>query len=307
MKIKQALAYHIQKACINFVVHLIQSLSWKSAYKTGTFLGNLLFLLKIRKKIAFTNLDIVFGDTKTYQEKKQIYKNSQVNLGRLSINYMRLPYQDATFWKEKCRFNNEASFREIFSRKKGVLLISAHMGMWDLGCGKFGHSGYDVSVIGKKIRNKAVNEFVLESRAALKLGYLINRKVMPDIIKRIRNGGAVGMALDQNIGKSKGIFLNWMGRPASSVKSAAYVVQKTEASVVYGFMIQHGPEEFEMIIRDEIMWISIPDDPQKELLVNSQKQSDALQGLILDYPDLWLWIHQRYRLQPEGYTNPYKT
>jgi len=97
-----------------------------------------------------------------------------------------------------------------------------------------------------------------------------------------------------------------MGKTASCVRSAAYVVRETGAAAVYGFMIQHGPEEFEMIIKDEITWESIPDDPDQELLVNSQKQSDALQSLILEYPHLWFWIHQRYRLQPEGTPNPYK-
>ncbi|OQY06888.1 MAG: hypothetical protein B6I22_04315 [Desulfobacteraceae bacterium 4572_123] len=114
------------------------------------------------------------------------------------------------------------------------------------------------------------------------------------------------MALDQNMKRSVGIFINWMGRPACSVRSPAYVAFKTGAPVLAGFMRQLGPDEFELVIAEEVEWENWPDDPEKEILINTQKQADVIQKIIYENPELWLWIHQRWRNQPRGMKNPYE-
>ena len=129
---------------------------------------------------------------------------------------------------------------------------------------------------------------------------------MKRILEGIGRGEAVAMALDQNMKSKQGVFLDWLGRKASSVRSAAYVATKTGAPVVAGYMIQKSEDRFDFVVTKEILWESHPEDPKQELLINAQHQADAIQEIILRKPELWFWIHQRWRLQPEGVENPYK-
>jgi KDO2-lipid IV(A) lauroyltransferase len=140
----------------------------------------------------------------------------------------------------------------------------------------------------------------------MNLGTIKNRNSMKRILKGIRNGEAIVMALDQNMKSSVGVFIDWMGRPACSVFSAAYVALKTGAPVLAGFMRQIGPDEFELVLTEEVEWEEWPDDREKEILINAQKQADAIQKIIYEYPELWFWIHRRWNIQPRGVRNPYK-
>jgi KDO2-lipid IV(A) lauroyltransferase len=114
------------------------------------------------------------------------------------------------------------------------------------------------------------------------------------------------LALDQNIKKGRGEFIDWMGKKTSSVKSTAYIARESGAAVIPGFMIQLGPKEFKMILKDELPWLECPEDPEKELMMNNQNQADAVQKIILAYPEHWLWIYKRWKIVPDGETNPYK-
>jgi len=259
-----------------------QSLSWKAAYRTGTGIGKLLYGLKIRRKTAM------------------------INLGRVVINYLRLPFMGPSFWENNCDWKNESILKNAMNRKKGALLIAGHIGMMDLPGAKFGMSGYPIAVIGKNIKNPAIDRFVVETRNAMNLGTIHPKNSMERIFAGIRRGEAIAMAVDQNMKKKYGIFLNWMGKPASSVRSAAYVARETGAPVVSGYCYQKDVDRFEVVITEEIKWEPIPDDPEKELAVNAQKQSDAFQRIIYDNPELWFWIHRRFKAQPEGIPNPYK-
>jgi KDO2-lipid IV(A) lauroyltransferase len=167
-------------------------------------------------------------------------------------------------------------------------------------------SGYPIAAVGKPMRNKVVDKFVLDTRLAMNMGTIAHRNSMRRILKGLRRGEAVGMALDQNMKPSIGIFINWMGRPASSVRSPAYVAKMSGAPVVAGFCYQKGPDQFEMKATEEVLWEDHPEDLEKELLINTQKQSDALQRIIYDHPELWFWIHRRWKKQPPGWENPYK-
>jgi KDO2-lipid IV(A) lauroyltransferase len=281
-------------------------LSWKWAYRVGGCIGRMLYLLKIRRDVAMTNLDIVYGETKTDGEKERIYRKSLLNLGQVVINYFRLPHMGPDFWQSNCEWKNEHILRDAMNRKKGALLIAGHIGMMDLAGGKLGWGGYPVAVIGKNIKNPVIDRFVIEGRKAMNLGTINPKNSMARIMEGIRRREAIAMAIDQNMKKKYGIFLDWMGRTASCVRSAAYVARETGVPVVTGYMAQTDVDRFELVITEAIEWESVPDDPQRELAINAQKQSDALQRIVYDKPELWFWIHRRYKYQPDGVPNPYK-
>ena len=57
---------------------------------------------------------------------------------------------------------------------------------------------------------------------------------------------------------------------------------------------------------EELPWLECPEDSEKELTMNNQNQADAVQKIILQYPEHWLWIYKRWKVCPDGETNPYK-
>jgi Kdo2-lipid IVA lauroyltransferase/acyltransferase len=298
--------HYVMRVFIKMLLFFAKTLSWKAAYRLGKGIGLLCFYLRIRRHIAMTNMDIVFKDSKTHKEKVQMYKASLINLGQVVINYLRIPYMGESFWRDHCDWQGEEILREVMNRNKGALLIAGHFGMMDLPGGKLGMSGYPVAVVGKRIKHPVINHFAIETRNTMNLGTIAHRNSMKRILEGIARGEAVAMALDQNMKSKQGVFLDWMGRKASSVRSAAYVAKKTGAPVVAGYMIQKSEDRFELVITKEVPWEPHPENLEAELLINAQHQADAVQEIILRRPELWFWIHQRWRLQPEGVENPYK-
>ena len=295
---------------IQFVIAILlrwaQSLSWETAYRVGTGIGNLLYKLRLRRHVAMTNLDIVFGATNPPSEKERIYRESMHNLGRIIINYLRLPYMQPEFWQRNWEWKNEDILKDAFNRKKGVILVSGHIGMMELVGGKLGMCGYPIGFVGKEIRNPAVNKLVLDSRRAMNVCPINYKNSAIRILRGIKKGEAIGMAIDQNMKTKYGEFIDWMGRPALSVKAPAMIARRTGAAVVAGYSYQKAVDRFAVEITEEVPWEACPQDPEKEILINNQNQADAVQRIIYAKPELWFWIHRRWKNQPHGLPNPYK-
>ena len=178
--------------------------------------------------------------------------------------------------------------------------------MWDLAGGKIGMSGYPTAVVSKGIVDPVLDQLVTAVRTAMNMGGIETKKTMDQIFSGLKRGESLILALDQNMKRGRGEFIDWMGKKTSSVKSTAYIVKESGAAVIPGFMIQLGPKEFKMILKDELPWLECPEDPEKELMINNQNQADAVQKIILAYPEHWLWIYKRWKIVPDGKTNPYK-
>ncbi|NNG00671.1 MAG: lysophospholipid acyltransferase family protein [Desulfobacteraceae bacterium] len=296
---------HIAWGIVRFIVWIANLLSWKTAYGIGRALGLLMFHLRIRRKVALTNLDIVYGDLKSADEKERIYKASLINFGRVMINYLRLPYQPPDFWRTNCTFKNESALRALLARNKGAIFVCGHIGMMDLAGGAVGMSGYPVAAVAKKMKNTAIDKFIVDSRTKMNFGTIPHKKSIRRILKGLKLGESILLVMDQNMKRRESIFIDWMGRPASVMPSAAFLVRKTGAPVLTGFLRQTGPDLFVSEISNEVEWTPIPEDPDREILVNTQKQADAVQQLIYENPELWFWIHRRWKVQPQGMQRPY--
>jgi len=290
---------------ISGITWICLKLSWKAAYELGTLLGLALYHLRIRRHVAMVNLDIVYGASKTKQEKEIIFKASMLNLGRLVFTYIRLPHQPPSFWKKNVRTVNLALATDAFKEGRGVIALAAHLGIIDLSPGYLGQTGYPVAVVGKRIKSPVLDKFILDSRLAVNIGTIRHRNSMKRILYGIKRGEMIVLALDQNMQRKQGAFLNWMGRPASSMYASGYLVQKLKVPVVAGYCWQKTPEQFELVITERVPFHPYPQDPQKEMLMNAQAHADAVQRMILKRPEIWFWIHKRWRIQPDGVQDPY--
>ena len=286
-------------------IRFVRFLSWKSAHKFGSAIGRLMYLFKVRKDTAMINLDIAYGDSKTKKEKEAIYKASLMNMGSHVLNYARVPLMDEGFWRD-FEFEGKELIDEVYNRGKGIIFIGGHIGEWEIAAGRIGMEGYPISIVAKRQPNPFVNRFINDARLGMNLGTIKHLDSINRVIEGLKRGEGVIMAVDQNMKKSQGVFVKWLSRSASTVRSNAWVARETGAPVVAGFAYRTAPGKFKLVITEEVPWEPCPEDPDKELLINTQNQARAVEKIILDHPEQWLWIHRRWKVQPDGVVNPYE-
>jgi Kdo2-lipid IVA lauroyltransferase/acyltransferase len=298
-------AHPVAKALLKRFVRQIQRLSWEQAYQLGGLIGTLLAGLRIRWGVAHTNLSLVYGDRLTKGEMWRLYQATWINFGRVIINHLRLPYQPTEFWHKQVRFPKERMLRHLYATGRGVIFVVGHMGMMDLAGGRLGRCGYPVAAVAKPMRSPLIDQLIVGAREAMNMSTISHRNSARRILKGLRTGEAIGLIIDQNMKRSQSIFVDWLGQPATVTSAAAVFARRTQAQVVVGFLEQEGPKRFVMHMSDPLPWIPVPDDPHKELQVNTQQQAYAYQKFILEKPELWFWIHRRWKIQPDGKKWPY--
>ena len=205
--------HYLARAGVWLLLACLRSLSRKNAWRLGALIGRLLYRFKVRRSVALTNLDIVFGDAKTPAEKDAIYKACLVNVGRQAVNYLRVPTYDEAFWNENVTMAGEPIVREAFNKGRGVIILSMHYGAWELPGGKFGMSGYPISNIIKDLKNPVTERLLIEARLSMNLGTISHKGSMQRIVEGLGRGEGIIMAVDQGMKLSQGVFVDWFGAP----------------------------------------------------------------------------------------------
>lgn len=296
----------ITKILVGTLLFFIRKFSWKGADRLGTCIGTIMYWLNIRKSIAMTNLNIAFKDTKTEEEKNAIYKGSLLNLGRHILNYMRVPLMDKKFWSG-FELEGEDKLKEIFNRRKGLVILGGHIGEWEIASSRVGMAGYPISMVAKRVPNPVIDKFLIDARLDMNQGTILSKGSMDRIMEGIReHGEAITMAVDQNMRRKNAVFVEFLGRIASVPRSIAWIIRETGAPVIIGYAYRTAPGKFKTVLTEELAWETHPEDPEEELRINSQNHARAVEKIIYDNPELWLWVHRRFKVQPEGTSNPYK-
>lgn len=288
------------------VVLFLRALSWEMADRLGSVIGWVLATLRVRRDVALTNLDIAYGDSKTRAEKLAIYKGSMLNFGRHILNYARAARMDEEFRRTRFEIegDGEARIHEVMARGKGLLIVGGHLGEWELALGQVGLLGYPVWMIAKRPKNPVVDRFIIDARLAINLGTFEGTGTMEQILAAIRRGEAVTMAVDQNTRERRGVYVDFLGRTACTVRSSSFVQRETGAPILTGMGYRYAPGRYRLIVGEEVEWVD-HEDPEQALILNTRRHAEAVEKLIYAYPTTWLWIHRRYKHQPAGTESPY--
>lgn len=276
------------------------SLKW--CRKIGKLLGYCAYLANSRLyKTSLTNLEICFPHL-NLQERKALARLSLMHTGM-----MLAECGPVWLWpvEKVMREINEIEGAELIQDArdlgKGVLLIGPHHGNWEL-MGLYLSTLGDCSQLYQAPKHKDLDDllYIARSRGSAKM-YPANTKGVVAVLGALKQGEMVGILPDQIPGPNAGEFSPFFNNDAYTMTLIPRLIQKTGAKAFLTYA-KRTDKGFKVVIKEA------------DSLIYAEHMPDCLVGLnktvelaIEDAPEQYQWEYKRFRFQPEGKEEPYKS
>ena len=268
------------------------------AMQLGSGIGKLLYyLLKKRRRIALDNLAIAFGEDLAVSRRQEICKASFINLGKTCIEFLRFPKLSVeTIWQE-VTVEGSANLHAALGKGKGAIVFLSHFGNWELLSLVYGALIPNrAKAIAFPLKNVQLNAYVWQYREHLSLKLIPRKRAVRETLRALKNNDAVGFFADQNAGR-EGVFVNFFGKPASAVRGPVVLALKTGAPLLFSLNIRQPDDRHHVHILPSIQ-LESSDNFERDVEIYTTHLMKQLETYIYKYPEQWLWLHNRWKTQP---------
>jgi KDO2-lipid IV(A) lauroyltransferase len=202
-------------------------------------------------------------------------------------------------WRRYVELKN---FREtlelLMARRQGLIMLTGHYGNWEILGYVLATLGFQTTTVARPLDNPYVSEFVYGMRTRRGQRIVDKTGAMSQIAEELAHGGVVCFVADQNAG-SKGLFVNFFGRPASTYKSIALLAIEYNVPIVVGYARRMDKSFRFQISAQDIIY---PHDWKQEanpVMYITQRYTSAIEAFVREDPSQYLWIHRRWKSRPK--------
>jgi KDO2-lipid IV(A) lauroyltransferase len=193
-----------------------------------------------------------------------------------------------------------AAQREAAARGVGVIVVSAHLGNFELIPSWIYKDGFRGPVVYRPQDNWRVERLLAGARAEYLLGQALPRGGFTtlSLMYALREGRGVGLLIDINTLDAP-VFADFLGFPAASPAGAAALALATGAPVLLAVAVRRPDGRHRLIFHEPFPLIRTG-DRRADIAANTQQYHAALEPYILAHPEQYNWPHPRWRRRPDG-------
>jgi KDO2-lipid IV(A) lauroyltransferase len=276
------------------------------AITTGRALARAAYLIgwKLRR-IGDLNLKMAFPEM-SRGERKRLLRDSVVNLGRHLGEFSRFSSVTPETLRKTIDCEGLENLDAARASGRGVIIITAHLGAWEMISFALSAFGYPFDFLVRRIENPTIERLIEETRTRFGNRTIDKRGAARSMLTTLRTGGILGLAVDINVVRDKGIFVDFFGVPASTTFMAAKLALRTGATIVPVFAPWDEQRRRFAVSIGAPLTIEGSGDEKKDIEKLTSKFTRVVEDTVRRYPDQWLWIHKRWRTRPVGEKNFYE-
>lgn len=259
----------------------------------GRRFGAVFYLLSAkRRNITYANLKAAFYKEKTPEEIKRLSRKVYNNLAETFVEILSMTKVNKPYIEKYVKVHNIERIENASKNPKGMILLSAHFGNWELSTVTSVMKGFPLYLLARDQRMKRLNE-LLNTLRELKGNIVIRKGTdIKNIFRVLHKGKAVGILADQNAGAS-GELIELFERPASTAVGPYRFAQKSGAWILPAF-IHRVKGKYHELVLEEPMMIKKGEEITPYLI----EYNRLLEKHIRNFPEQWLWMHKKWKLTP---------
>jgi KDO2-lipid IV(A) lauroyltransferase len=253
-------------------------------------------LFRVRRKVVEEHLAHAFPE-KDDAWRSRVARASYRHLGREGVATFRW----ARLSPEEIRERTEVEGLEVLEaavrEERGVVLVTGHFGNWEIGGATVAAYGVPMDVIARRQRNPLFDREINRARERLKMRVIERGEARRKVLRSLRQGRVVAFVGDQDA-RHKGVFVDFLGRRASTARGAAFFALRTGCPLVAAFMCRKSgfPQRYRLSV------CRIPLDPtndqEADVLRLTEAHTRHLEAQVREHPEQYFWQHRRWKTRP---------
>ncbi|HME92320.1 MAG TPA: lysophospholipid acyltransferase family protein [Myxococcaceae bacterium] len=276
------------------LVRALKLLPARARVALAAGLGRLAFRLGIRRRITLENLRAAFPELPA-EARCSIAKGAYANMALAVMEGLCSDALTDAGLERAVVTENWAPMQAALDAGKGVLVATAHFGSWELVGEVIARRGVKVHAVVRPLRG-ALNDRMVESRRRSGMRFIPTRGTILASAKALRRGEMVAMLIDQVLPAERGVFVPFFGRPACTTPALSMAAIRTGAPVFVVMAAREG-DHLRMFVEGPFP-VADSGDRRRDLVDHTAKVTAVLEQYIRRYPDQWLWLHRRWKVQP---------
>jgi KDO2-lipid IV(A) lauroyltransferase len=274
----------------------------KLALNLGVLLADLLFLFSRREKArALGNLSAAFGEEKSPGDILRVCHNCFENLGKGLMEVLQFPRLTSENLGKLVAFEGEENIDNALKMGRGAIILTAHFGNWELLGASLALSGYRVSFIVRPVRSPRLDVLLNRNRESTGVKCIPRGTSIRNALRCLRCNGLLGILADIDT-RVDGVFVDFFGRPTFTPRGPVSIALRTGAALLPTFIIRQKDDTHRIAV-EEALELKITGALEEDIRVNTARFTKIIESYIREYPEQWIWIHQRWKTQPNVVRN----
>ncbi|NQD95190.1 lysophospholipid acyltransferase [Pseudomonas sp. CrR25] len=278
-------------------LRLFALLPWRAVQGLGAAIGWLMWKLPNGSRaVASTNLSKCFPELDAAAH-SQLLRQTLMDIGKTLT-------ESACAWiwpaQKSLRLIRQVDgmsvLQEALASGKGVVLISSHLGNWEVLL-QYVSSLCKPVVLYRPPKLKAVDELLVKQRVQLGNSLAPSTKEgILSLVKTVRKGGVAGIAADPEPSLSSGVFVPFFGVPTLTSKFVPSLVHGGKAIGVFIHALRLDDGSGYRVVVEPADAALYGDDIEAAVAALNQ----GIEEQVRRYPSQYMWNMKRFKKRPHG-------
>jgi KDO2-lipid IV(A) lauroyltransferase len=267
------------------------------SYTLGNILGTLAYCFVARhRRIALESLAIAFPHMPV-AARRTIARDFFVFMAQGSFELLYVLRNTKSL--DNVTIEGREHLDEALAQKRGVIIVTAHIGNFPLMSLKLVKEGYSVSFVTRPMRDEKAGDYLHNLRVASGVKTIFSyprRECILGITRALRDNEIVILQMDQNFGTG-GVWVKFFGLLAATPTGPVTLALRTRACIVpaYIYRESYGKHVVKILKQEPLIETQ---DKDETVLLNVVKLTNIIESWIKEHPEQWGWIHRRWKSRP---------
>jgi KDO2-lipid IV(A) lauroyltransferase len=293
MSDRPTVQHRLEYAAVRAAVGVVRLLPMRLVLTAGTILGRAFYVFDgPHRRLARGNLAAAFP-LRSAAECRAIVGGMFSHFGRLLMVLLKFSTMRPERMLPLVEFEGTERVASAHAQGKGVLLFTGHFGFWEINALVHALAMQPMSVLARPLDNPLLHDLLESLRRSTGNSVIYRRGAIRRVLRALSENQAVAILIDQHILSSDAVYVDFFNQPAATTSALAALALRTGAPAIPVFALPLPGGRFRMVYEHPV------DPPRAEspdaIREFTQRCTDVLEMYVRRYPDLWLWMHRRWR------------
>ncbi len=278
---------------------LIGQLPWNLLLTAGRGLGHLAWhLAKSRRHVATTNIRLCFPEL-SEQEQIKLAHRCVISTGEAILEMAGSYNNHRIDLSKRVTIKGMEHIEKARAEGKGVMMLGMHFNSLDVGSRMLGQV-LEIHAVYRPNDNPVIDRLIDNGRRHY-VNSTIDRTDMRKMVRMLRQGKIIWYAPDQDYGIQHAVFVPFFGIPAATITATSRLARMGKAAVIpcAHYRLPGGRYEIEF-------GPALEDFPGGDEEQDTARINQTIEHYVRKCPEQYLWVHKRFKHQPEGQPSLYK-